>query len=61
MATEISELSILLGDYVKKSYTQFILGVVDIDDDTAWDAYKAELNNMGLERYIELSQEVNFG
>ena len=60
-ATEISELKILLDDYVKTSTTQFVMGVLDIEDDAAWENYKAELNNMGLERYVELSQQYYFG
>ena len=60
-ATEISELKILLDDYVKTSTTQFVMGVLDIEDDAAWENYKAELNNMGLEHYVELSQQYYFG
>lgn len=61
IAAEISELAILLNDYVKNSATQFVLGVTDIDDDGAWEDYKNELNKMGLERYIELNQAYYFG
>ena len=61
IAVELSELQILIEEYTEQSYTEFILGVRDINDDSEWEAYKAELIEMGLERYIELNQLVNFG
>ena len=32
-----------------------------MDLDADWDAYLAQINNIGLERYLELAEIVNFG
>lgn len=61
LETEFTELKSLIGDYVKQTYTQFILGSLDIDDDAAWQAYLDELDNMGLGIYQELAEEYYFG
>ncbi len=54
LATEYSELSSLLGDFIVQNYTDFIMGKKDINNDSEWNAYCAKLDDMGLERYIEL-------
>lgn len=59
--SETNELSALINDFVKTSYTQYILGIQDIRDDTAWQAYKDGLEAMGLSRYLELKQGIVFG
>lgn len=46
---------------IRRSYTEFILGVRDIDDNAVWQAYLNELNDMGLERYLEVCDEYYFG
>ena len=33
---------------------------MDIEDDAAWQGYLDQLNAMGLERYLEVVEEVNF-
>lgn len=54
LAMECSELQGMIKDYVTQSYTEFIMGTRDINDDAEWDAYVSELDNMGLSRFIEL-------
>lgn len=51
---EYSELRGLIEDYVTKSYTDFVIGNKNINDDAQWNAYVDELNNIGLDRFIEL-------
>lgn len=58
---ENSELKLVIDDYVKQALVQFITGAVDIEDDAAWQGYVEDLNSMGLERYIENVEYVNFG
>jgi putative aldouronate transport system substrate-binding protein len=50
--TAMTEQRTLINDYVKQAYTEFILGIRNIDSD--WDRYLADLNAMGLEGYLEL-------
>ncbi|MBE5769764.1 MAG: hypothetical protein E7336_00170 [Clostridiales bacterium] len=54
LVAERAELKTLFNDYIMNSATEFVLGVRDIHDDAQWEAYLAELDNMGLERYIEV-------
>ena len=53
-ANEYTELYDLITDYVKEMSARFITG--DADLNTEWEAYVEELNNMGVERYIEIMQ-----
>lgn len=50
----VSDYASLINDYIRTSDTQFIMGILDINDDAAWQAYLDELNNMGLQEYIEI-------
>lgn len=54
---EAKERTVLYTDitnYIKTSYAEFITGEVDID--AGWEAFKAELNKMGLERAMKIEQ-----
>lgn len=44
-----------LPDYVKQALAEFVTGARDIE--TGWDQYLSELNSMGLEQLITISQE----
>lgn len=55
-AEEYAEYNYLVESFVEESNAKFILGSSDINDDAEWEKYLAELNNMGLERYIEIAQ-----
>lgn len=61
MITEMNELATLINTFVAQNYTQFILGVENINDDNAWQAYVKALDDMGLGRYLELKQNIIFG
>ena len=54
-AVEVVELENSLRDYVNEMIARFTVGDADIEDD--WDDYLAELERIGLPRYIELMQE----
>lgn len=52
--TELSTLKTDITNYMKTMKAQFITGELDID--TNWDAYLAELDKMGLDRLLEIEQ-----
>jgi len=54
---EYSELSALINEYIKVSDTEFIMGIKDINDDAQWQAYLDQLDQMGLDRYIEVLEQ----
>ncbi len=58
LALEDSELKGLIHDYTNNMQTQFILGILDIDDDAVWAEYENGLLERGLERYLEVKAEV---
>lgn len=53
--SEVGQLKETLNAYVEESMSKFVTGVLSIEND--WDAYLAELNKIGLERYLSLYQE----
>jgi putative aldouronate transport system substrate-binding protein len=53
-SAEFANIQTVLKTYYDESSAKFIIGEWDIDGQ--WDAYKAELNNIGLERALELNQ-----
>ena len=53
-ASEIAMLQTNINTYVEESIAQFIVGQKDVEAD--WDAYLAELQNMRLDRYLEIIQ-----
>src|SRR5690606_14942649 len=54
-ATELAELRLALGDYVRQMEAEFILGRADLD--SGWESYVATLNSLGLPRLVEINQE----
>ena len=51
-AAEYSDIKTALYDYMKECTARFITG--DMNLDTEWDSYIAELDHIGLARYLEL-------
>lgn len=51
---EMTLLKTTIMDYTTETIVRFIIGDMDIDKD--WDKYKEQLNDLGLERYLELLQ-----
>jgi len=43
-------------DYVKEARAMFVSGVLDPNDDTAWNTYLSNLEAQGLSQYIEVAQ-----
>ena len=54
-ASEMSLIKTNVMDTQKELMVQFITGEKDIDAE--WDNYLEDLNNVGLERYLELLQK----
>lgn len=50
----VNDCSTLINEYIQTMNTQFIMGKLDVNDDTVWQNYLNELDNMGLQEYIEL-------
>lgn len=55
VAPEIAELEATIEDTVESFIARFVTGEMDID--ASWDAYLRELNNLGVDRYVELYDE----
>ena len=51
---EYAELKVSVNEYMKESLARFIIGEMDVDGD--WDGYLKELDQIGLQRYVELTQ-----
>ena len=52
---ELVLLEVQLENYIDSCRANFVTGDLSLDDD--WDTYLAELENLGLSRYLELKQE----
>ena len=57
LITKKADYQALFKNYIEASYTEFILGTKDIDDDAQWESYKNELEAMGLEDYLSTLKE----
>lgn len=55
-STQLANMETVIGSYVDESTAAFIIGSKSIDSD--WESYINELNNMGLEDYVALNQEI---
>jgi putative aldouronate transport system substrate-binding protein len=47
---EIGRMKTTINDYINESFIKFISGASDINKD--WDAYKKQLENLGLQKYL---------
>jgi len=61
LITEHAELAGIIRNNIRNAYAEFILGRRDIKDDAVWEAYKENLESLGLSRYIEITSFINFG
>ncbi|MBO9589821.1 extracellular solute-binding protein [Devosia sp.] len=55
-ADELAQLQVNLQNYVTQANAEFVTGQRDINDDGAWAAYLADIEGLGLTRYLELYQ-----
>jgi len=53
-SAEYSELKVGVNEYMKESIARFITGEMDVDDD--WNSYLKELDQISLQRYVEMTQ-----
>ena len=58
---EKADLSTAIDPKLIEYATNFIMGKLDVEDDAVWEAFKTDLNKMGLERYIEVLNEYTYG
>jgi putative aldouronate transport system substrate-binding protein len=52
---ELARLKTTINDFVDESIARFITG--DLDIESEWESYVAELDTIGLERYLEIHQD----
>ena len=55
-AVEISEIKTPLLDYVEETVARFITGDLNLDAD--WDSYLKEFDKIGVDRYLDLYQQI---
>jgi len=55
-SAELAELQTNIATYITQAQAEFVTGQRDIADDAAWDAYVADIEGLGLARYLELLQ-----
>lgn len=55
VSSEFYKLRTDIKKYVKEMYVQFAIGNASLDSD--WDSYLAQLDAIGLQRYVELTQK----
>lgn len=48
------ELLTLFNSYIETADTEFVMGIRDINDDAQWEAYLKDLEDMGLQEYLEV-------
>ncbi len=58
---ERSDFQTDFNDYINTMNTKFVMGEIDINDDAAWEDYKAELDAMGLADYIDVVAQYYLG
>lgn len=55
-SAELADLQTNIATYITQAQAEFVTGQRDIADDAAWDAYVADIEGLGLARYLELLQ-----
>ena len=53
----ITELSTPLDDYARSMEAQFITGAIRLEEE--FDAFRAELENLGVQEYIDIYQRIS--
>ena len=56
IADELAPMITTIKSYIEESAARFITGQMDIESD--WDSYVQELEKMGIDRYVELFQQM---
>ena len=54
---EFNVISTDLTTYYEEWMGAFLVGEMDVDDDATWEEYLMGLNDIGLERYVEIYNE----
>jgi putative aldouronate transport system substrate-binding protein len=50
----ITEIKTNINKYIDESAAKFVTGRLDINDNTVWNSFQAELDKMGLPKYLEV-------
>lgn len=58
---EKAALQTTIESAISTAYAEFVLGRKDVGDDAVWAAYIANLNELGLARYLEVSEIYAYG
>ena len=58
LITQRNDDQTLFNDYIAASYTDFILGNKDINNDAEWNKYLADLDKMGLKDYLSTLEKI---
>jgi putative aldouronate transport system substrate-binding protein len=56
-ATRISDINAVLNSYKNQSYAEFITGIRDINNNTVWNQYLAELDRIGSKELVSIYQK----
>lgn len=57
-SAEVAELQTNIATYITQAQAEFVTGQRDVNDDAIWQSYIDDLNGLGLERYLELQQNL---
>ncbi|GHV86705.1 ABC transporter substrate-binding protein [Spirochaetia bacterium] len=55
-ATKLGEPITNINDYVKQAIAEFTIGTRDVNNDAAWNTYLQDMQNMGLNDWVSISQ-----
>ena len=56
-AQEAAQLEAQITSYMEESVAAFVSGARDVHDDGEWEAYKRQLDRLGMQEYLRLKQE----
>lgn len=57
-SAELAELQTNIATYITQAQAEFVTGQRDVNDDAIWQSYIDDLNGLGLDRYLELQQNL---
>lgn len=60
LIAEETELNTTITDFIKSATAEFVVGRQDINDDAAWQAYCDQLKTLGVDRWVEITAQINF-
>lgn len=61
LTAQVEEYRGLFNEYIQTSFTEFVLGLRDVNDDAQWAEYLQELEDLGLNEYCNALNMYYFG